>query len=34
MIFSPDDPLYGIGGQPKFHDLESTSTDISFAYDG
>ncbi|XP_037420539.1 RNA pseudouridine synthase 5-like isoform X4 [Triticum dicoccoides] len=29
-----DDPLYGIGGQPKFHDLESTSTDISFAYDG
>ncbi|XP_044981909.1 RNA pseudouridine synthase 5 [Hordeum vulgare subsp. vulgare] len=29
-----DDPLYGIGGQPKFHDLEPTSTDISFAYDG
>uniref|UniRef100_A0A453IBH1 Pseudouridine synthase RsuA/RluA-like domain-containing protein n=1 Tax=Aegilops tauschii subsp. strangulata TaxID=200361 RepID=A0A453IBH1_AEGTS len=29
-----DDPLYCIGGQPKFHDLESTSTDISFAYDG
>ncbi|VAI07157.1 unnamed protein product [Triticum turgidum subsp. durum] len=29
-----DDPLYGIGGQPKFHDLESTSTDVCFAYDG
>ncbi|CAM0872658.1 unnamed protein product [Alopecurus aequalis] len=29
-----DDPLYGIGGKPKFDDLESSSTDISFAYDG
>ncbi|KAG8063873.1 hypothetical protein GUJ93_ZPchr0003g17412 [Zizania palustris] len=28
-----DDPLYGIGGQPKFDELESCSTD-SFAYDG
>ncbi|XP_040377979.1 RNA pseudouridine synthase 5 isoform X2 [Oryza brachyantha] len=29
-----DDPLYGIGGQPKFDELESSSTDDSFAYDG
>ncbi|PUZ41553.1 hypothetical protein GQ55_9G514400 [Panicum hallii var. hallii] len=29
-----DDPLYGIGGHPKFVEPESTGTDSSFAYDG
>ncbi|KAF0928572.1 hypothetical protein E2562_006018, partial [Oryza meyeriana var. granulata] len=29
-----DDPLYGIGGQPKFDEPECTSTADSFAYDG
>jgi 23S rRNA-/tRNA-specific pseudouridylate synthase len=29
-----DDPLYGIGGQPKFDEPEPTSTADSFAYDG
>ncbi|KQK22183.1 hypothetical protein BRADI_1g65680v3 [Brachypodium distachyon] len=29
-----DDPLYGIGGQPKFADLEHSCPDVSFAYDG
>ncbi|CAD6203198.1 unnamed protein product [Miscanthus lutarioriparius] len=29
-----DDPLYGIGGHPKFVEPESTGTDSSFASDG
>ncbi|KAL6644872.1 hypothetical protein ACP70R_016480 [Stipagrostis hirtigluma subsp. patula] len=29
-----DDPLYGIGGLPKFDEPESKGTDGSFAYDG
>ncbi|KAG0551573.1 hypothetical protein BDA96_01G435100 [Sorghum bicolor] len=29
-----DDPLYGIGGHPKFVEPESTGTDNSFAFDG
>ncbi|WVZ56573.1 hypothetical protein U9M48_007079 [Paspalum notatum var. saurae] len=31
---SSDDPLYGIGGHPKFVEPETTVPDSSFAYDG
>jgi len=35
FLFAPtDDPLYGIGGHPKFVEPESTGTDSSFASDG